>query len=213
MPFGKKISSWLLAQMDAIEGNPELWGISPAGMQLTEVIAHELVRSREEITENRFSTMESLLNRTLPESIEYVLDAHYSREVVEAISGYVNRTMELSRFDAVTIPSKVTASFLREAIQAFVFGLPQASIALSRAALEQALKENIGYQSTKTYVEYKQLFDEAEGAKVLDGGTRKKAEVIVKVGSDVLHERTSKTDEALDVLITLRDVLQTIYAN
>jgi hypothetical protein len=179
--------------------------------KVVEVIVDDLVTSRETITESKLAGIESLL-RTVPEAIERSLDDRFTRDVIDAVSGYVQRTMELSRLEGSRRPSKHTNVYLKEAFRTFVRGLPQASVALSRAALEQALKENIGYQGTGTFVSMNGLLDEAEGAGVIDATVRQMAREIADKADDVLHEKPTKLDSAYYVLIKLRGVLQHIYA-
>ena len=212
MSFESRLSKSLQVYIEAQDSNPELWGLSAEELGLAEAIAQEVVQSREGITGNKFSSIESLLGHKHPGSIEYCLDDHFTREVIYAVRGYVDRTMRLSRLEAVKIPSDVTSIFLHEATRTYILGLPQASVALSRAALEQALKENIGYQSTGTFVKIKDLLDEAEQAQVLDKVTRQVADRIVKVANDVLHERATDLTEAFDVLVLLRGLLQHLYS-
>ena len=73
-------------------------------------------------------------------------------------SASVKRLMKLSRLEALRLPSKVTNGYLREAVRTYIFGFPQASIALSRAALEQALKENLGHQLSGEFRNMDELF-------------------------------------------------------
>jgi len=91
------------------------------------------------------------------EIIEDLLDERFTRDVINAVAGYVKRTLELSRLEAARIPSTLTNGYLREASRTYIFGLPHASVALCRAALEQALKENLRYQATGTFVEFNTL--------------------------------------------------------
>jgi len=103
------------------------------------------------------------------------------------------------------------AVYLREAVRTYILGLPQASVALSRAALEQALKENIGYQGTGTFVRMNDLLDEAEGAQIIDQTVRRMARDIADQADDVLHEKPTSLAYAYEVLIKLRGVLQHVY--
>jgi len=65
---------------------------------------------------------------------------------VDAVPGYVSRIMQLSRLEGTMIPSDITNGYMREAARTYIYGLPLATVALSRAALEQALKEKLGKQ-------------------------------------------------------------------
>ncbi len=179
--------------------------------KIVEAIVDDIVKSREMLTENRLAAVERLMEAN-PELISYFLDERFTREVINAIPGYVRRTLELSRLEASRIPSKVTNGYLAEAVRTYIFGLPQASVALCRAALEQALKENIGYQGTETFVEMNDLLDEAQGAGIIDNTIRRMARAIANEADAVLHAKPTDLAKAYDVLLKLRGVPQHVYA-
>jgi hypothetical protein len=120
--------------------------------------------------------------------------------------------MELSRLEGSRVPTKITNGYLAEAVRTYIFGFPQASIALSRAALEQALKEELGCQGTKIFLDMNSLLDEAEGLGAIDGVIRRTARKIASEADAVLHEKPADLAKAYDVLLMLRGVLQHIYA-
>jgi Domain of unknown function (DUF4145) len=175
-----------------------------------EVIVDDIISSRETLTDNKLAGIEKLVIAA-PELVNDFLDERFTRDLIDAVSGYVRRTMRLSRLEGSRTPSQVTNGYLREAVRTYVMGLPQASVALSRAALEQALKENLGYQGTGTFVEMNNLLEEAEGAQVIDKTIRRLARRIADEADDVLHERPTSLDKAYDVLVMLRGVLQHVY--
>lgn len=177
---------------------------------MVEVIVSDIIKSRETLTESKLHGIESLIQSD-PDLIGHFLDEFYTREVVRAVRGYVQRTMNLSRLQAARTPSTTTNSYLREAVRTYVFGFPQASIALSRAALEQALKEELGHQDRKVFLEMNSLLDEAEGAGVIDGVIRRTARRIATEADGVLHEKPADLAKAYNVLLMLRGVLQHIY--
>lgn len=179
--------------------------------KFVEVVVSDLIQSREILTANRLAAVE-LLVRGAPDLIEAFLDEYYTRKVVDSVSGYVTRTMRLSGLEATRTPSKTTNGYLREAVRTFVFGFPQACIALGRAALEQALKEELGHQDKKSFLDMNSLLDEAEGAGIIDGVIRKTARKIATEADNVLHEKPADLVKAYDVLVMLRGVLQHIFA-
>lgn len=179
--------------------------------RVVNLIADDVIASRETLTDNKLAAIEKLVN-DMPDAIASFLDSRYTRDVVTAVPGYVRRTMELSRLEGSRLPSKITNGFLREAVRTYIYGLPQASVALCRAAMEQALKENLGYQGTRTFVEMKTLLEESEGAGIIDGPIRRVARKIADAADDVLHERPTDLKQASDVLVMLRGVLQHLYS-
>jgi len=203
--------------------------------RILEQIADNIIASRETLTHNEPAAFKELMEalgrvttgrvrfsdplaavdklvQAAPDLIEGLLDERFTRNVIAAVPGYVQRTMSLSRLEAPRIPSKVTDSYLVEAARTYILGLPQASVALCRAALEQAIKENIGYQATATFVEMNDLLDEAEGAGIIDSTIRRTAREIADEADVVLHEQPTHLDKAYDVLVKLRGVLQHVYA-
>lgn len=179
--------------------------------RLIRATVDDIIASREMVSEGHFAAVEKLLEQT-PDWIRELLDERFTHDVIDAVPGYVSRTMELSRLDGSRTPSKTTNSYLREAVRTYIFGFPQASIALSRAALEQALKENLGYQSTGTFVTMAALLDEAESGDVIDSVVRRAAREIADEADDVLHEKPADLAKAYDVLLKLRGVLQHVFA-
>lgn len=179
--------------------------------KVVELIVDDIIASRESMVENRLAVIEKFVT-TEPELVNHFLDERFTRDVIDAVPGYVSRTMELSRLESSRTPSKTTNSYLREAVRTYIFGFPQASIALSRAALEQALKEELGHQGVKIFLDMNRLLDEAEGGGVIDGVIRKTARKLATEADAVLHERPADLPKAYDVLLMLRGVLQHIYS-
>lgn len=179
--------------------------------RVVNLIVDDVIASRETLTDGKLAAIEKLVVQ-MPDAIASFLDARYTRDVVAAVPGYVKRTTELSRLEGSRLPSKITNGYLREAVRTYIYGLPQASVALCRAALEQALKENLGYQGTGTFVEMKTLLKESEGAGIIDGPIRRMARKIADAADDVLHERPTDLKQASEVLLLLRGVLQHLYS-
>jgi len=180
---------------------------------MVDVIVDDLIKTRETIAESKLDLLEELVKADR-ELIEGFLDDRFTRDVVGEVSGYVRRTLELSRLKATELPSNVTNGYLREAAHTYILGLPQASVALSRAALEQALKEGMGYQSlsSRTFVAMKDLLVEAVSADVIDDAHRDLASEVARAADDVLHQKPTTLSKALDVLTQMRGVLQYIYS-
>jgi hypothetical protein len=193
------------------ELGPEELADAKKTRRAAELIVADIIASRETLTDNKLAFIEKLVT-SAPETIAYFLDDRLTRDVVLAVPGYVARILELSRLEGSRIPSKVTNGYLREAVRTYILGLPQSSVALCRAALEQAIKENLGYQGTRTFVEMNGLLDEAEGAGIIDGQIRRMARKIASEADDVLHEKPTDLTKASEVLLMLRGVFQHLYA-
>ncbi len=176
-----------------------------------EVIVSEVIKSRETLAETELKGIESLV-RNDPNLIAHFLDERFTRELIDAVPGCIRRILQLSRMDASRTPSKVTNAYLREATRTFILGLPQASIALSRAALEQGLKENLGLQLSGNFIKFHELLEEPEKWHLLDKVTKRIARDLAKAADDVLHEKPATLEEARELLDQLRGLLQHIYS-
>lgn len=179
--------------------------------KMVEILIDDIIKSRETIIDSKLKKLETLVE-TSPELIEDFLDDRFTVEAVGGVQSSVKRLMKLSRLEAVRLPSKVTNGYLREAVRTYLFGFPQASIALSRAALEQALKENLGHQLSGEFRSMDELLKEARKYKLLDRTMELCARDVAKAGDGVLHEKPTTDSKALEVLDKLRGLLQHIYS-
>ena len=179
--------------------------------KMVEIMIDDIIKSRETIIDSKLKKLETLVE-TSPELIEDFLDDRFTVEAVDGVQSSVKRLMKLSRLEAVRLPSKVTNGYLREAVRTYLFGFPQASIALSRAALEQALKENLGHQLSGEFRSMDELLKEARKYKLLDRTMELCARDVAKAGDGVLHEKPTTDPKALEVLDKLRGLLQHIYS-
>ena len=120
--------------------------------------------------------------------------------------------MQLLRLEGSRLPSKTTNAYLQEAVRTYIFGFPQASVALSRAALEQALKESLALQLSGVFISFQELLKEAGKWNILDGATEDMARDVANAGDEVMHERPSDLRRAAEVLAKVRGLLQHIYS-
>jgi hypothetical protein len=104
--------------------------------------------------------------------------------------------------------------YLREAAQCYVAGLPQAAVALSRAAVENRLKEVCGKRFGKAAVEnadLKTLIDDvATRGQLLSKDARDRAHIVRRAGNQVLHDEPTASD-ALAVVESARDVIKFLH--
>jgi hypothetical protein len=77
------------------------------------LIVDDVRASRETLIDNALTGIEKLVAEMSDEFIGF-LDDRYTREVVDAVPGYVKRTMQLSRLESSRIPSKITNGYLQE---------------------------------------------------------------------------------------------------
>lgn len=179
--------------------------------KLTKAIVFYVLRSRETVVGKAFSMFEDLL-RNSPEPVGSFLDEHYTKTILAEVPAYVARTLELSAMQAHASPSTITNTYLQEATRTYVLGLPQACVALSRAALEQSLKEVLGHQLGGAFITFQSLVEDAVKYNILDKQTPKMARNLAREGDEGLHEKPTDLNSARDVLIGVRGLVQQIYS-
>ena len=136
----------------------------------------------------------------------------FTRDLIDKVSGCVDRTLQLSRLQASSKASSITNGYLREAVRTYILGLPQASVALSRAALEQALKEKLALQLSGEFIKFQDLLKEARKWNILDGTMEMCARDVANAGDEVMHEKPTTLPRALEVLDQLRALLRHVYS-
>jgi hypothetical protein len=105
------------------------------------------------------------------------LDEFYCHNLLKAVPGIVERTTKLRH---LTLSGISNSEFvhLREAAHCYIFGLPQAAVALARAALEDCIRKKFAKfwgRKTVAQQELKELIDELERTKRLSRDGRVKA--------------------------------------
>jgi hypothetical protein len=182
----------------------------PEMLERGRFIAEHIKISREEFTDDIIPALEEL-SRKSPDLFAGDLDRLYVRDVVGAVPGYVSRTLQLSGLAAGLKPKEVVSKYLAEAVRTYIFGFPLASIALSRAVLEHAVKERmIGPPEGATLSAWiEQVADERD----LDDAITDMARSVTKTGNKVLHQKPVRLPEAFDVLVKVRKFLEALYSS
>lgn len=221
----QRLSEFLLEQVD-------LYGTDGAGLPskhdrtmsfYLEKIAKQLIESRESFTDGDFHLLDlgSDLDRldlekgVLNDSgiFEMELDGVLSRQILENMSVMVTRLILLSKLEGLQTPSSQTAVYIREAAQTYVYGFMQASAAMSRAAVEQALKEKLGLQSSGDRVGFQKLVNAAEKKKILDSSAAEQARnYFAPEANAVLHHGPADDKTTLRILDVARGLLRHIYS-
>jgi hypothetical protein len=182
--------------------------------QLVELIVKAIVSTRETLRSEDLSVFEQFA-KSDPDLTESLLDEHYTMACLKDIYSVVKRTLRLAQMRASTTPSKQTNRYVKEAAHAYIRDLPMASVAMSRAALEQALKERLGRQGDGVYVTFDELVKEAVRWNILKTKTAARAaHDLAKRCNDLLHEKPVESDDqAFEILVAIRSLLQDIYSS
>jgi len=142
------------------------------------------------------------------------LNEFYCRELLEAIPGIVERTLSLSHLTLSGI-SDSEFVYLREAVNCYIFGLPQSAVALARGAVEDALRkklEKIFGRNAMAGADLIVLIDDyGSRAKSLSKDGRALAHKVRIAGNDVLHKQAVTTN-ALEVIEAARMVILELAA-
>jgi hypothetical protein len=143
---------------------------------------------------------------------EWYIDDHYSREAVRNIRGIVDRFMQLAHVPAGVVPSHEVSAYLREATRCYLYGFSQASIALSRAAMEAGLNEYLKRKLKSTpELTLLQKIKKAEQFKLIDRSYARMAEDVSRAAGMVLHQKPAPSSLAFDCLSRARGVLLALY--
>jgi len=144
------------------------------------------------------------------DACEWLLDDYFCRKLLAEIPDMVQR---LLRFDEIVVgqaPSETVQVYHRQAVRSYVFGLHQAAVALARAALEQALREQLPkvFSGLPTL---DSLLDAAAKCRLVTVETLQTASDVQHAGNRVLHRRPCDSQESFDVLVKTRAVLEVLY--
>jgi hypothetical protein len=179
---------------------------------LVDGIVQALISTRETMRSGDFTVFDQFAGENR-EIVDGLLDSHYAIVGLKQIRSIVDRTMKLAQLRSRQTPSAQTNRYIQEAARAFINGLPMASIAMSRAALEQALKEVLGRQGDGRYIEFRKLVDDAKRWNILGATGENAARDLARECNDLLHEKPTDSDEeAFRILAAIRSLIQEIYS-
>ncbi|PYV29509.1 MAG: hypothetical protein DMG09_29835 [Acidobacteria bacterium] len=143
--------------------------------------------------------------------LEYFLDEYYVRDMVKRIPKMVKRAAKLSQIFPRIIPSHAADLYLREATRSYIYGFWQASVAFSRAALEQGLRERVKQKLGDTPGKLSLLIQSAATCGLLDAAHRHLAGRVKLSGDRVLHGDPATDREAWETLCAARGVLVHLF--
>ena len=138
-------------------------------------------------------------------------DQVYCRVLLRQVPEIVERHQNLSQLILSEVVDRESFVYLREAANCYILGLSQAAIALSRAAVEDHLRnalERVFGDSAVRGAGLKVLVnDYARRGKFLSPEGRERANAIREAGDEVLHEEPANSESALKVIEAARAVI------
>ena len=140
------------------------------------------------------------------------VDQVYCRDLLRAVPEMVERTRKLAQLTLPEIEDQKSFAYLREAVDCYIRGLPQAAIALSRAAVEARLKVAASKQYGRKAVDEaglsKIINDFAVRLRLLSRSGQQRVKKVKDAGDKVLHSDPAEADTAaFEVLEAARAVL------
>ncbi len=176
-----------------------------------ERIAEEIIAAREGFTDEKFAILEKALQNE-PEITECEIDRVLTCRSLQEVPEMVRRLTKMSKLTAMRIPSSQTAIHIKEATRTYVCGFFQASAAMSRAALEQSIKEQLGQQGTGIFIGFQELLNDARKWNVLSPTMGEEVRRTAKKADRVLHEAPTDEGGAFEVQLEVRGFLEMIYS-
>ncbi len=180
-------------------------------------------RAHEKIRQLEINAVEGFLPAELTEVLvkypktvsEWSLDDSYSRVLVREIPRVVERALKLAPVWTTREPSKPAQIYLREGTRAFLLGLFQATVALCRSALEQALKDRLRSQ-LPVLAEADELFVLLKTAEllrpsILGPDLIQIGQEVRNAGNRILHGTLCSEQAAFDCLVKVRKILCALY--
>ena len=151
--------------------------------------------------------------KTYRDVLEHFLDDCLSRLLVAEIPRMVSRALQLEPVLIEQSPHADENPYLREATRCYLYGLFNASVALSRSALEQAFSSKIpkllqaaGEDTLLTRINTARSSILKQEPQICD-----RAHEVRKKANDIVHGKTCKGPEALRVLKDTRDTIVCLY--
>jgi len=133
-----KLSEILLQQIEDLDKDREGWEgpTDPQFEKFHQFLDRVNIDSVESLLPEDLAKLASLV-RSRKDLLEWSLDDQYSRTLVKQIPKIVRRAQQLEPMYVKKTLQGPVETYLREATRAYLFGLFQASVALSRSALEK----------------------------------------------------------------------------
>jgi HEPN domain-containing protein len=140
-------------------------------------------------------------------------DEYYTRSLLEKIPSMIARTMRLSRLVPRKLPSPAVELYLRESTRSYIFGFWQASIALSRAAVEHGLRESVRDVLGRSSMKFSDLVRAGRrlSPPLIDEVHEKLASQVELRGNRVLHGEPAIERDAWETLRAARAVLNHLF--
>lgn len=189
-----------------------MWQKQPEQGQKMRKTLSAVVAALEGMTKPDWAKVEDS-RRKYPEMWSWLVDWWYCKEAVEKIPHLKRRFLALTPVIVGTPPSNLEVKvYIREATRCYLYGFFQASVTLSRAALETALDDCLEQKlGTKPSAQLAQKIDQAARWKFISAAVCHRAHLVRKTANGVLHEKQVSEAIALARLDDARSTLRELY--
>lgn len=148
------------------------------------------------------------------EHVGDLLDSYYTRRWLQQAPRIVKRALTLNRIYPTNPLPDLAVGYLREATRAYLFGLVHASLAMSRSALEEGLKDSLRQFSSafSGVTDLKDLIEAARMARLVTDELAGEAHEVRGNGNSALHRKKCDDKMAYESLQKVREVLEHLYS-
>ena len=152
-----------------------------------------------------------LFLQELPNLLQDRIDEHFTKLLIQKVPTFVERFTRLSIIQLTVLPKNEVRIYMQEATRCFVFGFNQASIALSRAAMEFSLRDRFQNMFSKTPDSSLNDMLQSRFISQLLKRTYNEARDVQFFANRVVHEQPATEQIAFDVLVKARMVIRELY--
>jgi len=137
-----------------------------------------------------------------------LLDEFYSREILRAVPGMVDRTRRLASLTLAGLPEDDVLVYLHESAHCYILGLPQAAMALARAVVEAVVTKTVVQHGGKAMAakEFRERLRYAVDKRLLSRQGESRADKVWLTASEALHRNPAAPETALTLFEAARSV-------
>lgn len=174
-------------------------------------IVRLMMESREGFTDENIDALERIARKVDERLVREQFDEVITRQLLGGVKEMVERFERLSRFEATKPLTTAATIYLREAVRTYVFGFPQASVALSRAALARGIRDQLIAAPESAHLSG--WIDQIATEYSIDDAVTQMAKRAASTGNNVMHNKPVTASESFDCLVSVRKFLGIIYSS
>jgi hypothetical protein len=171
-----------------------------------------LAQSRESGIQPEIAYVGKMATQQATEWAHRNTEFHYAFELINVLARLNEKTFKLEAPPITGLAPLSVVSYLRESTRCSLYGFHGASVALSRACLEDALRSRLpANQGVPKSLEL--LIDAARRCDVLDDCMVQVAHTIRKVGNRFLHGQNITETDSRSTLDAIRSIVEQVFSS